>query len=91
MRWPLSPASTSAASRPSIYTPARAAEFAEAVDAARTQRTDINAQILVQHGVSLRLANLVEYRERSATFNADREAEVRAEPERRKQSVANTW
>lgn len=74
-----------------IYTPARAAEFALAVEAAHTNRTDLTAQILARHGVPLRLATLTDYRERAATFKADRQAEERHRAEAREQRVASGW
>jgi hypothetical protein len=74
-----------------IYTPARAAEFAPAVEAARTKRTDISAQILVRHGVPLRLATLADYRERAATFEADRQAAELLETRRREEAVQRSW
>jgi hypothetical protein len=74
-----------------IYTPAPAAEFALAVEAARTEHTDISAQILSRHGVPLRLATLADYRQRAATFEADRQAAELLETRRREEAVQRSW
>lgn len=72
-------------------TPARKAELEPAFETARDARTDIDAWILARCGLPLRLATLGDFMTRAAQFNADHEAEARAEDERRKQSVANSW
>ncbi|WP_155771489.1 aldehyde dehydrogenase [Mycobacterium asiaticum] len=74
-----------------VYTPARAAEFALAVEAARTKRKDLTAFILAKHGVPLRLATLTEYRKRVDVFKQDREAAERDAEETRLERVAHIW
>jgi len=76
---------------PLILTPARKAELTPAYELAREARTDVDAWVLARCGIPLELATLGDFMARAATFNADREAEDRAEAEARKQRVANTW
>jgi hypothetical protein len=63
-------------------TPARKAELASAIKAARDARTDVDAWILARRGIPLKLATLGGFMARAATFNADRQAEERARAER---------
>jgi hypothetical protein len=74
-----------------VLTPARLADLQPAYELARTERTDdLDAWLLARCGIPLRLATLGDFTERVAIFEADREAEARAEAKRRQEAGFNT-
>lgn len=72
-------------------TPARKAALEPAIKMARDARADVDAWSLARCGIPLELATLDDYMARAATFEADRQAEERAEVEARQRRVANSW
>jgi hypothetical protein len=74
-----------------IRTPARLTDLEPAFALARNEKTQVDVWTLTRCGVAMRLATLQQFMSRAAQFNADLQAEHRADDERRKQRVANSW
>jgi hypothetical protein len=76
---------------PLILTPARKAELTPAYELTPGARTNIDAWTLARCGIPLELATLDEFKARAAAFEADQQAEARAEAEARQQRVTASW